>query len=177
MEFKTSDFRPAIIQMHENGINQSKIAKYLSISRCAVQKAIKVCLSGFLNFFLQRFEETGSNKDRPGKGRKKTARTKQNIQRAKRMIARNPTTKASSVRKLAKKMVSNRESVRRILKKDLKLRPFKFQKRQKLNEEAKKKRLSRCRALIQRFSNGRHRQIVFSDEKLFDIQQVVFRCR
>ena len=42
----------------------------------------------------------------------------------------------------------------------------------KMNEQAKLKRLQRVRALYRRFSRGRHRQIIFSDEKLFDIQQV-----
>ena len=51
MAFKTSDFRPAIIRMHENGKSMNQIAKDLGISRCAVQDAVK------------RFEETGSIRD------------------------------------------------------------------------------------------------------------------
>jgi predicted DNA-binding protein YlxM (UPF0122 family) len=49
MVFKTSDFRPAIIRMHEKGKSMNKIAEDLGISRHAVQDAVK------------RFEETGSN--------------------------------------------------------------------------------------------------------------------
>ena len=48
MEFKTSEFRPAIIRMHEKGVSKKKIAELLGISRHAVRDAIK------------RFEETGS---------------------------------------------------------------------------------------------------------------------
>ena len=59
MEFKTSEFRSAIIRMHENGKGMREIARYLGISPNTVSLAIK------------RFEETGSNKDRPGRGRKK----------------------------------------------------------------------------------------------------------
>lgn len=160
MDFKTSEFRPAIIRMHENGKSMNQIAKDLGISRCAVQKAVK------------RFEETGSNKDRPGRGRKKTARSKKNIQRAKGMIKRNPKTKANSTRKLAKKLGVTQTQALQILRKDLGMKPWKFQKRQKLNAQAKQKRLDRCRAMLTRFSRRRHRRIVFSDEKLFDIQQV-----
>ena len=77
MEFKTAEFRPAIIRMHEKGKSMNQIAKDLGISRHAVRDAIK------------RFEETGSNENRK---REKTARSKKNIQRAKAMIKRNPTT-------------------------------------------------------------------------------------
>ena len=48
MEFKTAEFRPAIIRMHEKGKSMNQIAKDLGISRHAVQDAIK------------RFEETPS---------------------------------------------------------------------------------------------------------------------
>ena len=67
MVFKTSDFRPAIIRMHEKGKSMNKIAEDLGISRHAEQDAVK------------RFEETGSNEDRP-KGRpEKTTRNRRNI--------------------------------------------------------------------------------------------------
>jgi biotin operon repressor len=157
MEFKTYEFRPAIIRMHEKGESKQKIAELLGISRHAVRDAIK------------RFEETGSNANRK---REKTARSKKNILRAKTMIKRNPSTKANSTRKLAKKLGMSDFSARKILKDDLKMTPYKLQKRQKLNEEAKKKRRDRCRALLRRFDRQSHRRIIFSDEKLFDIQQV-----
>jgi len=54
------------------------------------------------------------------------------------MIKRNPSTKANSTRKLAKKLGMSDFSARKILKDDLKMTPYKLQKRQKLNEEAKK---------------------------------------
>ena len=151
------NLREAIIIAHNRGKKQAEIADFLGISQGAVSKTIK------------RFEETGSNVNRK---REKTARSKKNIQRAKGMIKRNPNTKANSTRKLAKKLRVSQESARKILKDDLKLKPYKLQKRQKLNEEAKKKLRERCRALLRRFDKHSHRRIIFSDEKLFDIQQV-----
>ena len=74
----TKDLRPAIIRAHEKGKGVREIARFLNISPATVSRAIK------------RFEETGSNKDRE---RVKTARNRRNIQRAKAMISRNPTTK------------------------------------------------------------------------------------
>ena len=136
------DFRPAIVRMHENGVSNHEIARLLTIPRSTVIKHIR------------RYEETGSNEDRPGRGRKKTARSKKNIQRAKEIIKQNATTKANSKRKLAKKLGVSRESALRILRQDLHLKPWKLQKRKKLNAQAKKKRLDRCRALMRRFSGG-----------------------
>uniref|UniRef100_A0A914EF83 Transposase n=1 Tax=Acrobeloides nanus TaxID=290746 RepID=A0A914EF83_9BILA len=148
------EFRAAIIRMHERRTGKREIGRLLGIDESTVRKAIK------------RFEETGSNDNRK---REKTARSSRNIQRAKGMIKRNATTKVNSTRKLAKKLGVSQESARQILRTDLK--PYKLQKRQKLSAAARLKRLQRARALFRRFSNGRHRQIVFSDEKLFTIQQ------
>jgi transposase len=70
--------------MHERGLNKHKVAELLGISRTTVIDDIR------------RYEETESNEDRPGRGRKKTARSKRNIQRVKGMIQRNRTTKIRS---------------------------------------------------------------------------------
>ena len=125
--------RPSIIKLHEKGYSIREIEQLLDVSQSSVSRHIK------------RYEATGNHKDREGRGRKKTARSKRNIQRAKGMIQRNPTTKANSSRKLAKKLDVSEASARRILKKDLNLKPFKYQKRQKLNANAKLKRLQRAR--------------------------------
>lgn len=154
--------RPAIIKMHEKGKSIREISDLLDVPTTTVHRHIK------------RFEETGSHKNKP-KGRPETtARNRQNIQRAKAMLKRNPTTKANSSRKLAKKLGISPKSAHRILRDDLGKKPYKYQKRQKLTAAAKKKRLDRSRALLERFSNGKHREIVFSDEKLFDIEQACF---
>uniref|UniRef100_A0A914D312 Paired domain-containing protein n=1 Tax=Acrobeloides nanus TaxID=290746 RepID=A0A914D312_9BILA len=71
-----TNLREAIIVAHNRGKKQTEIADFLGISQGAVSKAIK------------RFEETGSNQDRP-KGRpEKTARNRRNIMRAREMIQR-----------------------------------------------------------------------------------------
>jgi transposase len=154
------ELRPAIIRMHERGVKNNEIVRLLGVHEATVRKAI------------ERFEETGSNNDRKRSGRKKTARTPKNIQRVKKMMQQNPTTKANSTRKLAKKLPFSRRSAQRILKEDLGMKPYKFLERQKLTDVAKKKRKDRSKIMLRRFSQGKHRNIVFSDEKLFDIQQV-----
>jgi transposase len=158
-------FRPAIIRMHERGVGIREISRLLGVPVTTVFDDIR------------RNEETGSNEDRPGRGQKKTARSQRNVQRARGMIQRNPKTKANSTRKLAKKLGVSPKSAHRILREDLGLKPYKMKKRQKLTAAMKLKRLLRAQALCQRFSQG-HRMLIFSDEKLFDIQQVgVFATR
>lgn len=127
-----TEMRPAIIKLHEKGLSIRKIANLLDVPFKTVHRHIK------------RFEETGSHQNKP-KGRpEKTARNRRNIQRAKAMIKRNPTTRANSKRKLAKKLGISPTSALRILHEDLGKKPYKYQKRQKLTEAAKKKRLERA---------------------------------
>jgi transposase len=154
------NLREAIIRAHNRGKGQREIADFLGISPGTVNKAIK------------RFEETGSYEDRPGRGPKKTARSQENVQRALEMLQQDRSTKTNSTRKLAKKLGVGKDSARSILRMDLKRKPYKMLKRQKLTAAMKLKRLQRAQALIRRFSQGRHRLVIFSDEKLFDIQQV-----
>ena len=67
------NLREAIIRAHDRGKTQREIADFLGIALGTVNKAIK------------RFEETGSHEDRKGRGPKKTARSRRNVQRAKGM--------------------------------------------------------------------------------------------
>ena len=54
-----SSLREAIIRAHERGKTVMEIVDFLGISQSTVSKAIK------------RFEETGSNEDRPGEAEKR----------------------------------------------------------------------------------------------------------
>ena len=133
------EMRPASIKLHEKGKSEREIADLLDVPKTTVHRHI------------ERFLETGSHKNRPKGKPIATARNQRNIQRAKGMIKRNPTTRANSSRKLAKKLGVSQFSALRILHEDLGKKPFKYQKRQKLTEAAKKKRLDRARALLNRF--------------------------
>ena len=106
---KMKELRAAILRMRSFGDSMGKIAKDLRISKATVQTAI----------------ERGTIEDRPGRGRKKTARSQQNIRRAKAMIQRNPTTKANSSRKLVKKLGISHVQAWQILREDLGLKPWK----------------------------------------------------
>ena len=93
--------RPAIIKLHEKGYSTREIEQ-LDVSQSSVTRHIK------------RFEETGSHKDRKGRGRKKTTRSEKNIQHSKGMIRRNP---KILMEKACQKPHPNVESLKRALKK------------------------------------------------------------
>uniref|UniRef100_A0A915D155 Vacuolar protein sorting-associated protein 54 n=1 Tax=Ditylenchus dipsaci TaxID=166011 RepID=A0A915D155_9BILA len=120
---------------------------------------------------FRRFEETGSNKNRIGQGRPRSARDDENVAAAAIAITAEPSTKFNSTRKLGKKMAISRDSAHRILVEDLGLKPYKMLSRQELGLAHIIKRLQRCRGMRRRFANGRHRNVVFTDEKIFTIEQ------
>src|SRR6185437_7079553 len=101
-----AEMHPAIIKLHEKGYSTREIEQLLDVSKSSVDRHIK------------RYEETGSDEDRKGRGRKKTARSRKNIQRAKGMIQRSSTSKVNSGRKLGKKLGMLDRSARRILHED-----------------------------------------------------------
>lgn len=160
MELKDEWFRPAAYYLVKvKGLTQSKVAQLFGVSQPKI--------SGIVT----RFNQTGTHKDRQGRGRKKTARSEQKVQEAREHLQQNNQTKlrngvtGNSSRKLAAKIGISDRSTRRILKEDLGLKPWKKQERQKLTDAQKRKRLERATALKNRFANGLHRQILFSDEK------------
>ena len=55
----------------------------------------------------------------------------------------------------------------------MKTRPYKIQQVQELSDKQRVVRLQRAKELKRRFANGRHKDIVFSDEKLFTVEQFV----
>jgi predicted metallo-beta-lactamase superfamily hydrolase len=63
------------------------------------------------------------------------------------------------------------ESARQIFKDDLGLRAWKKTKGQKLTDKQKTQRLERAKALRERFADDRHRQVLFTDEKFFPIEE------
>ncbi|EYC01230.1 hypothetical protein Y032_0109g85 [Ancylostoma ceylanicum] len=71
---------------------------------------------------------------------------------------------------MAKAIGISRESVRTILR-EAGLRAYEEVKGHLRTEQAKVKRLERCKRLRKRFAAGRRRHILFSDEKWFDVEQ------
>ncbi|RCN51257.1 hypothetical protein ANCCAN_02618 [Ancylostoma caninum] len=77
------------------------------------------------------------------------------------------------MRKMAKDIGVSASSMRRVVKQKLQLRSYRARTAPLLTEEMRQIRLKRCKKLLKRFAEGSHRNIVFSDEKIFTVAPVV----
>lgn len=152
-----SNKRTAILELFRQGKRQCEIVRLLNVPQRTVSKAVN------------RFKELGHEGDRPGRGRKRSVNTNDNRKIIKKRIKRNP---KRSMRKIARELGINRESVRLIAKKELGLKPYKLQKVQLLTDDNKRVRLERCRKLKRRAAGQQWERILFTDEKLFTVEEV-----
>ncbi len=148
--------RIKIIFLHEQGKKPTVISETLKIPVQTVRDAIK------------RYNEIGSIEDRPKSGRPITATAPKNRELIRKRIDRNS---HRSMRAMAKSMKISEGSVRKIVKDRLQLQSRKLFKVQELTERMKAKRLVKARKILRMVANGRHRDVVFTDEKIFTVEQ------
>jgi len=151
--------RKFIIEHHEKGMRPPeifKLGKKLKINRMMIKRTI------------DRYKETMSIEDRPRSGRPRTTRTQKLLKNVREKIRRNP---RRSMRKMAKEAQTSPRTMRRVVENDLKMSPYKLQKRQLLSGHTIEKRVTRTRLLLNRIKEGTLPNIIFSDEKLFSVQQ------
>uniref|UniRef100_A0A7I4YZ41 Helix-turn-helix domain-containing protein n=1 Tax=Haemonchus contortus TaxID=6289 RepID=A0A7I4YZ41_HAECO len=158
---KPSCLRSAIITFHLQGVSAREIHQRLGVHRSVIYRTIK------------RYRELGTEDDRSGRGRSANVPTTGDMRRERERIRRQP---SQSARKISQEMGINESSLRRIICK-LGLKAYKKNKCQKLTDVQKEKRKERSRELFRRFGNGRHLRILFTDEKLFTVEQVVNKQR
>lgn len=159
MEWSDKENRIAVIALHKCEMKKSDIFKTLQplgISRMFVYRCIKL------------YEETKDIKDRPRTGRPRTVRTPKAIAAVKARIRRNPLRKQKI---MAREMKITQKSMSRIIKKDLGLGAFKRRTGQLLTPTIKKNRIVRSKRLLVKYADNRHRKILFTDEKIFTIQE------
>lgn len=152
------ELRPAIVWLSKMGKHQADIATLFEIPHQTVSRDIR------------RYEETGTFGDRPRSGRPRTATDAAHEEAMETLLAESPQTSANSSRKLAKKIGTSNQSAWRMMKRSGYF-PWKMQKHQFLSESARQKRRERCPKLLERFANNAHRNVLFTDEKLFVVQQ------
>lgn len=148
--------RSKILTLHQLGKRNCEISRMLGIHRQSIERIVK------------RFNELGHEGDRPGRGRKATVNTSANRKIIKKRVMRNPRT---SMRKVAREMGISDRSVRKMAKEVLGLKPYKLQKVQLLTNQNKQVRLQRCRQLLRRAATHQWEKILFTDEKVFTIEQ------
>ena len=112
------------------------------------------------------FEEISSITGRPRSGCPRSSRTPNLIESLKKKIRHN----LRSMRKMAKELKISLRTMRRICHNDLKMSPYKLQKRQLILGATIEKRLARSILLLKRLTNGMLQNLIFMDEKLFTVQ-------
>jgi inhibitor of nuclear factor kappa-B kinase subunit alpha len=153
------DLREIIVRAFERGERQADIFRRFEPDGISQQ---------YISYTIKRWRETGSVEDRPHSGGPRTARTPQLIRKIRQRICKN---RRRSARKLAAKLHTSRRTIQRLLKDDLGLKPYKRQKVHGLSIAQKEKRLLRCKRLLRRFPKSRAKSIVFSDEKIFTVEE------
>ena len=72
---------------------------------------------------------------------------------------------------MAKESKISPRTMRRICHDDLKMSPYMLQKRQLISGATIEKRLARSKLFLKRLKNGTLQNLIFTDEKLFTVQQ------
>ncbi|KAF2368551.1 Immunoglobulin-like domain [Trinorchestia longiramus] len=104
------------------------------------------------------------------RGWKRNVRTKKLIKNAQAKLRRNP---RRCHRELAAEASVRKTSMYRVLKEDLEKKLYQIMKRHELTEHHERMRAERSRHILIEVAQGLLPNLVFTDEKIFDIQQVV----
>ncbi len=153
------DLRQIIVRAFQRGERQADIFRRFKPDGVSRQ---------FISMTIKRWRETASTADRPRSGAPRSARTSKLVQRVRQRIRRN---RRRSSRKLAAALDTSRSTVRRLLKNDLRVKALKRQKAHGLSAAQKKERLVRCKRLLRRFTTDRVKSLIFSDEKIFAVEE------
>lgn len=150
------------------------VTRRLYCSEYGLRQISEAPSANLIKIWVQRFEETGSTFKPQAKGRPRTSRTDDNIERVMQSVRGDP---QMSTRKRSSVLHLSRRSLQRILNLDLKLHPYKLQLTQELKESDFGARLAFANEMLNRFSNFDN--ILFSDEAHFHINGFVNRqnCR
>ena len=156
---KSKEMQNLVLSKYNNSDRPTKIFRDLNgvISLATIERWCKM------------IQTDGSINLRKSPGRARTIRTKAAIQKVKMRANRG---KKVSSRKLARELGISRTSVQRILCNDLGLRAYKVQIEPLLTDEHKEKRIRFANWIRTNFRKEDTMKILFSDEKMFDIDGV-----
>ena len=156
---KSKDFQKFVLSKYQNGDGPTKIFRDLN---------------GFVSLrTIERWYKAVRNTDSFNLSspldRQRTIRTKGPIQKIKHGLERR---KPVSPRKTARHLGISRTSIRRILRNDLGLRAYNVQNEPLLTNEHKEKRVKFANWIETNFRKENTMKILFSDEKVFDIDEI-----
>ncbi|KAI6648699.1 MhmaT1 transposase [Oopsacas minuta] len=151
--------RSAIIELHMAGKSPSEILKLLNNAKGR---------RAFIYRTINRYKETGDTVDKPRSGRPYSVTTSALKKVVRERIRRNP---HRSMRKMALELNISRRAIQKVVKRDLGMRSFKRKKVQFLSGSVKEKRVSRSKSLLALHAIGVLENTIFSDEKIFTIEE------
>ena len=155
------DLRKTILEMHSQGYKVTLISRILGMPTSTVWNIIR------------KFQTTKEVADLPRTGRPRCTRTPKKIKAIRERVRRNP---KRAMRKITLEVGITNSSMHRLIHEDLKMKSLLLQKHQFLSNLHKKKRLERCKILHDEIEPGKSGEIVWSDEKLFTIEQSNLLC-
>ena len=153
--------RAAVIKLFQVGHKQKQILNLLKMPngrRMFVYRTIK------------RYQETGTVEDKVRSGRPSSIITPRVKKAIREQIRRNP---RRSMRKIALGMEISRRSVSRIVKNDLGMKSPKRKNVHFMTPQIRQKRTVRSKGLLERHAVYGADNILFSDEKLFTIEEAL----
>lgn len=159
MEWGIKENRVAVIALYKCKKSAKEIFNLL--------KPLKITRK-FVYRCINRFNEVCSVDDKPRSGRPRVVRTKRAINAVKERIRRNPLRKQKI---MAREMHIPPRTISRILKEDLKLGAFRRSTGQRLTLGLRSIRASRSKRLLKEHANGSYRNILFTDEKIFTVEE------
>ena len=151
--------RTTIIGLYLTGKIPSQIFKQLKCdgySRTTIYRVIK------------KFKESSSTEFRKKLKKKRPIRTQALVKKVREAIRRNP---QRSLRKMALQLKISYSTVRRVLNEDLKMKAFKKTTTPLLSATQKRNRVIRCKQLLRRHDIRNISHVLFSDEKIFTIEE------
>ncbi|EYC41168.1 hypothetical protein Y032_0580g260 [Ancylostoma ceylanicum] len=139
--------------MRRRGTALSEICRRLKVNRKLVYWTLK----------------RGTTDDLPRTGRPVTVTTARVKKIVKKRLERNP---CRSMRKITTELGVSQKSLHRIVEDKLGMRAYKLLKLHGLSENQRAVRVKKCRALLERAVGDGYMRRLFTDEKLFTIEQV-----
>jgi hypothetical protein len=158
MEWSVKESHVAVIALHNCGKCYSQIfelLKPLEISQMFIYWSIKPC------------EEIWRVEDRTQAGRLKILRAQAAIETVRERIRRNPLWKEIMSRELN----ISTQSMSRLIRDDLHMRAHRCSKRHVLTPALRAIRRTRAERLLQWHAENGHENILFTDEKIFTIEE------
>lgn len=155
MEWGDIENRVVVVGLHKCNMEKGEIFRILrplGITRNFVYRTVKL------------FEDTGGVRDRQRSGRPRTVRTPSAIKAVQSRIRRKPLRKQKI---LSREMKISQKSMSRIIKEDLALGAYKRHTGHLLTVALKQK----SKALRSRYAKNAHRRILFTDEKIFTVEE------